>query len=52
MRPETLEDTMETLQKLYTYQNNAPEKKLETLLDEMKSNFAKFNVDDYEDDFT
>jgi len=43
---------METLQKFYTYQNNTPEQKLETLLDEMKSNFAKFNVDHYEDDFT
>jgi hypothetical protein len=45
-------DTMEVLQKFYTKQNNAPEQQLEALLGEMKSNFAKFNVEDYEDNFT
>ena len=45
-------DTMETLQKVYTRENNTPEKRLVALLDEMKSEFAKFNVEDYEEAFT
>jgi hypothetical protein len=45
-------DTMEVLQKFYTKQNNAPEQQLTTLLKNMKSDFAKFNVQDYEDNFT
>jgi hypothetical protein len=45
-------DTMEVLQKSYTKQNNAPEEKLVSTLDEMRSNFAKFNVEDYDEDFT